>query len=109
MGGDPLLGMLFKVWANTILGQAPLPREPHRRFPVARRGISRHSPFLLSTAGTACAGRRADKVKGREDLICYHASQVHDRQACVEWAPGSPPLPSPNNPPVCQSERKIRS
>ena len=81
---------------------------PCNTFPVARRGISHHPPFLLSTAGTVWVGRQADKVKGREDLICYHASQVRDRQACVEWAHGLPPFPSPNNPPICQSETKIR-
>ena len=109
-GWGPVLGhVCFKVLATRILEQAPLPLGPRNRLPAARSGISHHAPFLLSTAGTASAGRRADKVKGREDLICYHASPVHDRQACVEWAHGFPLLPSPNNPPVCQSEKKIRS
>lgn len=64
------------------------------RFPVAWKGISHHLLFLLSTAGTVGAGRQADKVKGRKDLISYLTSQFPDRQEYVDWAHGFPLPPS---------------
>lgn len=66
-GWGQVLGHVgVKVLADVILEQAPLPQGPPNRFPVARKGISHHPPFLLSTAGTAELEGRLTRLRGEK-------------------------------------------